>query len=142
MDEMILNELTSIKWLLILISGFLGFLCLLIVMFFSVAQTRYKRQIENNKKTNFLIDAERLENIGDHESLLQLAESRYAEYPHDPEALWYAAIAHYKASNWSPALSAFKQLQQLDPAWRKYTVADYIDEIHSNFSGPSSAPNT
>lgn len=82
------------------------------------------------------MEAQRIENVGDYESLLTLAEQRQQEFPYDLDAIWYVAIAHYKNKNWSAALSAFKELQRLDPVWRKYTVEEYIEEVQTNFTGP------
>ncbi len=139
MDSSILAELETIRWVLVAILICIGLITLFFAMSF-VHTWRYRRnELEEGLRNQFVSEAHRHEDSGDYEALYQLAWTRNSNYPHDPTALWFLGISHYRRKKWGQALSAFKQLQALDPAWQKHTVEEYITETQEHLTGPSGA---
>lgn len=136
MNNLILSELETIKWL---IGGVL--FCLSLISINQIATVIHtvrfrKSEIEEGLRNTFISDCHRHEDSGEYESLYQLAWKRNSDYPQDPTARWFLGIAHYRQKQWGQALTAFKELQALDSAWQKYAVEEYVEEIKLHLTGP------
>ena len=136
MNNLILNELVTIKWIL-----FGVLLCLVLFLIWAILSMTYsirarKTEFEAAARNAFISEAHQYEDAGEYEDLFQLAWNRVNSYPHDPNAHWYLAMAYYRRKEWGAALTAFKQLQNLDPAWQKYAVDEYLEEIKQHLTGP------
>ncbi|TVZ41914.1 hypothetical protein P886_1265 [Alteromonadaceae bacterium 2753L.S.0a.02] len=136
MNSLILNELVAIKWILCAILG-----CIIIIVLWFIMNMVYtfrnrKAELESAARNSFLAEAHQYEDAGQFDKLFELAWDRNNNYPHDPNAHWFMAISRYRRKEWGAALASFKELQRLDPAWQKYTVEEYIEEIKQNLTGP------
>ena len=136
MNDLILNELQIIKWLLVAVVTLISISILCALVFFKFMASVRKAQVNEFEKNTFVAEAHRLFDSGKFDELESISWNRSNEHPHDPAAVWFLALAHYKRAKWGLALSTFKKLQKLDPAWEKYTVEDYINEIQANMTGP------
>ena len=126
------DDIRYIKWMLI------GIYILLLTiggMIFRNSRIM-KARIANHMKTEFLEEAQKLQDEGDFDALNSVARERVREYPNDATALFYLGFAQFKLEYYSPALTSFNKLQKINPVWEKETVAAYIAEIKDGMKRP------
>jgi len=45
-------------------------------------------------------------------------------------------LAKFRKKEWVEALNTFKRIQQIDAAWNKFTVEQYIEDSQNQLKGP------
>ena len=135
MEQQILTELTTIKYLLWII---LFLIVAFVIYFLSRTVVGNLSQIDAIKRNQFLSIAQALEDQGKYSELKAEAQTRMNKYPKDVLAWWYYALAQYKSNELGGALSSFSELRSIDPAWQKEAVDEYVQEIRSAMKGPDS----
>ena len=138
MEQEILSELQTIKILLWVI---IGLICSCFVFFVATNIARNLIQIDALKREQFLSLAQALEDKGEYNQLIEYAKERQQRYPKDALTWWFLGVAYYKQENYSQALMAFAEMQNIDATLHKEIVEDYIYEIKGKMSGPKISDN-
>lgn len=135
----LISELVSIKYVLI------GILIILSVLLLTTAANAIGNFIaRRNEYTRILRDTfvttvQKFEDEGKYADMISECERRIAKYPDDIRARYYLGIAHNKNGSPGLALSAFERLKEIDPAWERKYVDEYMEDIRATMSGPSEA---
>lgn len=138
MDSQILSELVNIRWLL------LGLFTIgLVVLIFGAVLMigtwhNRKATIDLRMRDIKIAQAQLYESNGEYPEFLKASTELVELYPKDILANWYFAISSYKNNHLGTALSALGQVKQIDAAWCRDVVDEYIDTIKSEMNGPKS----
>jgi len=138
MNVQILSELELISSLLI---GLIIIASLWTFIFIVRTTMEYKfrrNSFDLGMRDNLIAQAQVAESKGDYALFLETSEELIEMYPEDLMANWYFALSNYKTNHLGVALSALGRIKELDPAWSKETVDDYIETIRSEMKGPKS----
>lgn len=136
MNARILSELELISWLLI---GLLVLACLWTLVFVIRTAVEYKfrrNSFDLGMRDHLIAQAQVAESKGDYVLFLETADKLVELYPDDLMANWYFALSNYKTNHFGVALSALGRIKELDPAWSKETIDDYIETIRAEMKGP------
>jgi tetratricopeptide (TPR) repeat protein len=126
------EDIEFIKWMLYGIYLILFFFGCVIFLNYRLSKNR----ISSMMREDFMSEAQKLQDKGLHSELQELSEERINENHHDSSAHFYLGMSYYKRKQYGAALQAFTEIQSIDPAWEKFMVQDYIDEIKLNMKGP------
>lgn len=136
MVDELLVEVTQIKWIALGI-----FSCVFIVILYFVIVTAMRVKASNTEtmlfvRDNFVAELSLLESQGNFEELLKKSEEMVALYPNDILANWFNAIGNYKTGQMGAALSAFGRIKQINGAWQRESVDEFVAEIKRSMGGP------
>jgi hypothetical protein len=117
------SNLESIRWLLIVLIGLIGFGMVVRI------HGNWKA-MSNSKFQNVM---ENCFNRGDYAMVITSCDFKLSKHPYDPWSHWFKAISHYKLNERDKAEDTFKHLTAVDPLWnqnvKKYLKA--IEELRS-----------
>jgi hypothetical protein len=138
MESQILTELTYIRWLLagLFILGFIFFIYSTALFIGNWVMRR--STIDLGLRDIKIAEAQMYESKGQLPEFLKTSTELVELYPGDILANWYFAMSSYKNNHLGTALSALGHVKQIDAAWCKETVDEYVDAIKSEMKGPKS----
>jgi cytochrome c-type biogenesis protein CcmH/NrfG len=128
----ILNDITAIKWILVLIGVFVAVAAFSIAFglyfVYTMANTVADR-IEETTRSKFSDEAARLfeENRLGH--LIEVAKAKIADRPNHTYAHWYLAKAYFQQGRIHDAKREFEMVRDLNPPWSAAHVTPYIEQL-------------
>ena len=138
MDELILAQVTQIKWIALAL-----FTCVLVMILYFVTMMALRVKSSNTDalllaRDNYLAELSLLESQGKYDLLLSKSDEMLTMFPNDLLANWFNGIGNYKTGQLGAALSAFGRIKHINSAWSAQAVDDLISEIKSSMDGPRS----
>lgn len=133
MESDILNNLETIKILLWIIVVF-SFVSTCILIFGVIGRNLQSKEIITNNL--FRSEALKLQDQGDFQGLVELAQDRLENYPKDLNAMFSLGIGYLRQKKYPDALNAFSDIKTIDPHWESKSIEDYIDKIRGAMDGP------
>lgn len=133
----IISELQTIKFALIAICIILFLLLITFIMATIGNLMARKNEYSKLMRDSFVSEVQELNDAGKYTEMIEQCEYRISRYPDDLNARYFLGIALNKNGNPGLALAAFAKLKEIDPAWERKHVDEYIEDIRSTMTGPS-----
>lgn len=125
-SEQILRQLRWIKWLTALLALSFAAIAVTFVWITHEMSSTFERASESSA---FADRASALLEKGKETEVLALVKERESKFPKDPYVYWYRGKAHYQLGQFTEALDAIRQVQELAPSWRDEYTAPLIKAI-------------
>lgn len=132
----LISELQSIKFIL---AGILVILILLLGCMIMAAIGNFqarKNEFSKIVRDSFVSDVQELDDAGKYTEMIERCESRISQYPNDVVARYFLGVALNKSGRPGEALSAFARVREIDPAWERKYVEEYMADIRESMDGP------
>ena len=128
----ILNDITAIKWTLVLIGVFVAIAAFSIAFglyFVYTITNTVAGRIEETTRSRFSDEAAGLfeENRLDH--LIEIAKAKITDRPNHTYAHWYLAKAYFQQGRIHDAKREFEMVRDLNPPWSAAHVTPYIEQL-------------
>jgi len=132
--EKLFREIELLQWM---VGAQLAVTLTLVVLVFWVRFKTEKERFAARWREDFINLARSLEDRGQYEALLKLADDRIVEFSNDCIAHMFRGKALLKLGRLGLALEAFSRAKEID-AQAAVMVQTYIDEARSRMDGPKS----
>lgn len=125
MEQDILNELITIKSILMILILTLGFATFMVFIevFFPARVDRYK------DRSSFRSTCTQLFENGSYQALIKRCNTELGKNPQSSIAYWFLGRAHFALSQYEDAKTAFHQSINIDPLLKKDYVAPFLEKI-------------
>jgi len=137
MDDAILNEFQSIRFVLVLLLAAVTILMIFVASWVTRAMKMVETQEGMDRRTQFIVAAKDLEDKGHYEELADFCASHLMEFPKDARATYYRGLAQLQLGQLDKALDSMSRYRKLDPINGPDTADDYIEAIRSQMKGPT-----
>ena len=134
-DKAILDELESIRYLLVLLLAVLVVLAGYIFIFVSRVLNSLETEQVFDRREQFSVNAQDYQDKGEFEELEKFCTVHLTEFPNDSVATWYLGIAQFRLGQLDRALQSMSKCRDLDPV-NKEIVDAHIVEIRAQMKGP------